>query len=92
MLQADTMYKALAQRIFSIYSPANDHVDADALEMHFYGTCPYLKLAHFYDSGIKQEMHLEDRRRSGWSATKLQQEVRWKLSQMAERVKIEFEI
>lgn len=85
------MYKALAQRIFSIYSPANDHVDADALEMHFYGTCPYLKLAHFYDLGIKQEMQstallhglvmrLGGPLRSGWSSTKLHQQVRWKLS------------
>ncbi|KAJ8761267.1 hypothetical protein K2173_001323 [Erythroxylum novogranatense] len=40
--------EALARRIYKIYP--QDSLDpsySDALEMHFYETCPYLKFAHF---------------------------------------------
>ncbi|XWS63943.1 hypothetical protein CRYUN_Cryun06bG0144900 [Craigia yunnanensis] len=40
--------EALARRIYRLY-PQNplDHSLSDALHMHFYETCPYLKFAHF---------------------------------------------
>ncbi|KAK3421516.1 hypothetical protein EUGRSUZ_G02163 [Eucalyptus grandis] len=41
--------EALARRIYRVYpqNPPLDHSLTDALQMHFYETCPYLKFAHF---------------------------------------------
>nr|AKA95153.1 DELLA protein RGA [Hevea brasiliensis subsp. brasiliensis]ALG02536.1 DELLA protein GAI [Hevea brasiliensis] len=40
--------EALARRIYKIYpQECLDPTYSDALEMHFYETCPYLKFAHF---------------------------------------------
>ncbi|XP_030529094.1 DELLA protein GAIP-B-like [Rhodamnia argentea] len=41
--------EALARRIYRVYpqNPSLDHSLTDALQMHFYETCPYLKFAHF---------------------------------------------
>ncbi|KAJ4878021.1 DELLA protein RGA [Raphanus sativus] len=41
--------EALARRIYRLSPPRTqvDHSLSDALQMHFYETCPYLKFAHF---------------------------------------------
>ncbi|XP_020222700.1 DELLA protein GAI1 [Cajanus cajan] len=37
--------EALARRIYGVFPP--HHALSDALQIHFYETCPYLKFAHF---------------------------------------------